>query len=129
MKKLTTLTTISIILFLFHSSKLTAQNLTYCAAKGSFPWEQWIERVAISGGNFGNASGKNGYADFTSLIGATINRRTGNLITISPKSSWNGDPRNANMFWRVWIDFNGDGDFTDVGETVISRKISITIFT
>ena len=125
MKKLTTLTTISIILFLFHSSNLTAQNLTYCAAKGSFPWEQWIERVSLSGGNFGNASGKNGYADFTSLIGATINRRTGNLITISPKSSWNGDPRNANMFWRVWIDFNGDGDFTDVGETVISRQVVI----
>ena len=104
---------------------LSAQLPQYCASKGTFPWEQWMERVSISSGNFSNASGKEGYGDFTSLTGASIKRNTGNLVTISPKSSWNGDLRNANMFWRVWVDFNGDGDFTDAGETVISRQVVI----
>ena len=125
MKKLTTLSTILVLFFFFYCSKLTAQNLPYCAARGTFPWEQWIERVSISGGNFGNTSGKDGYGNFIGLAGAMLNRNTGNLITISPQSSWNGDPRNANMYWRVWVDFNGDGDFTDAGETVISRQVVI----
>ncbi len=111
--------------FLIPFYTLFAQIPQYCASKGTFPWEQWMERVSISSGNFGNSSGKEGYGDFTSLAGATLKRNTGNLITISPKSSWNGDPRNANMFWRVWVDFNGDGDFTDAGETVISRQVVI----
>jgi hypothetical protein len=34
-------------------------------------------------------------------------------VTLSPK-----DSKNRN-FWRIWIDFNGDGDFTDSDETVL----------
>ena len=112
-------------IFLIHFYTSSAQTSPYCASKGSYPWEQWMERVSVSGGNFGNNSGKEGYGNFTSLTGATLQRHTGNLVTISPQSSWNGDPRNANMFWRVWVDFNGDGDFTDAGETVISRQVVI----
>jgi hypothetical protein len=105
------------------SVKLIAQAPQYCASKGTFPWEQWIERVSMSSDNFSNPSGKEGYGNFTNLTGASLKRSVGNLITISPKSSWNGDPRNANMFWRVWVDLNADGDFTDAGEMVISRQV------
>jgi hypothetical protein len=105
------------------SIKLLAQAPQYCASKGTLPWEQWIERVSMSSGNFSNPSGKEGYGNFTNLTGASLKRSVGNLITISPKSSWNGDPRNANMFWRVWVDLNADGDFTDAGEMVISRQV------
>jgi GEVED domain/Secretion system C-terminal sorting domain/CARDB/Domain of unknown function DUF11 len=117
--------TISALFTLFFSLKLLAQTPQYCASKGVSPWEQWIERVSISSNNFGNSSGKEGYGNFTNLTGASLKRGIGNLITISPKSSWNGDPRNANMFWRAWVDFNADGDFTDEGEMVISRQVVI----
>lgn len=102
-----------------------AQSSQYCMSKSNFPWEQWLERVAISGNNFGNTSGKEGYADFTTLTGAILTHNTGNWVTISPQSSWNDDPHNTNMFWRVWVDFNADGDFTDNGEQVISRQVVI----
>ncbi len=117
--------TISALFTLLLSLKLLAQTPQYCASKGVSPWEQWIERVSISSGNFGNSSGKEGYGNFTNLAGATLKRGIGNLITISPKSSWNGDPRNANMFWRAWVDFNADGDFTDKGEMAINRQVVI----
>jgi GEVED domain/Secretion system C-terminal sorting domain len=51
------------------------------------------------------------------------------LIGIDPKSSWGGDPRNANMYWRAWIDLNNDNDFDDAGEMVISRQVVIYIGT
>ena len=50
----------------------------------------------------------------------------GGLISIEPHSSWNGDPRNSNMFWRVWIDLNHDNDFDDAGEMVGSRQVGIS---
>jgi hypothetical protein len=108
------------------SIKLMAQTPQYCASKGTFPWEQWIERVSISSGNFSNPSGKDGYGNFTNFMGATLKRNAGNLVTISPKSSWNGDPRNANMYWRVWVDLNGDKDFEDAGEMLINRKVTVS---
>lgn len=108
------------------SVKLMAQAPQYCASKSTFPWEQWIERVSMSGGNFSNPSGKEGYGNFTNFMGASLKRNVGNLITISPKSSWNGDPRNTNMYWRVWVDFNGDKDFDDAGEMLINRKVTIS---
>jgi GEVED domain len=108
------------------SIKLMAQAPQYCASKSTFPWEQWIERVSISNGNFSNPSGKDGYGNFTNFMGATLKRNAGNLVTISPKSSWNGDPRNANMYWRVWVDLNGDKDFEDAGEMLINRKVTIS---
>jgi GEVED domain/Secretion system C-terminal sorting domain/CARDB len=117
--------TISALFTLLFSLKILAQTPQYCASKGVSPWEQWIERVSISSNNFGNSSVKEGYGNFTNLTGASLKRGIGNLITISPKSSWNGDPRNANMFWRAWVDFNADGDFTDEGEMAISRQVVI----
>jgi hypothetical protein len=108
------------------SIKLVGQAPPYCTAKGLFPWEQWIERVSISTGNFSNASGKEGYGNFTNFMGAALRRNAGNLITISPKSSWNGDPRNAQMYWRVWVDLNADNDFEDAGEMLVNRRVTVS---
>lgn len=128
MKKMTTWIPLSICLFLATFS----QAQTYCTAKGTFPWEQWNTVVAVAN-RLGSLSypttGKDGYGNFTAAAPAKIILGDANDMLISPKSSWGNDPRNANMFWRVWIDFNGDGDFTDNGEQVISRQIVIFLGT
>ena len=98
----------------------------YCPSKGIAPWEIWNAQFSIVNPFFFNISGKEGYGNFTALTGAALTRGETNLITISPEASWPGDPRNANLFWRVWIDYNDDGDFTDAGEQAINQNVVFT---
>ena len=115
---------LSVCILFFNISLVQAQ--TYCTSNANLPWEQWNERVSIADGYVSSSfptPTKQGYGDYTNLTPAKILKSNGNLITISPTSSWSGDPRNANMFWRVWVDFNGDGVFTSSDEQVISRQI------
>ena len=101
-------------------------STSYCAAKGIAPWEIWNAQFSIANPFFSKVSGKEGYGNFTALTGATLARGQTNLINISPEASWAGDPRNAALFWRVWIDLNADGDFTDAGEQVINQNVVFT---
>ena len=101
---------------------------SYCASKGTKPWEQWIEHVSVATNFISTsfpATGKEGYGDFTNVTPATMYRGLGGLITLTPQSSWGGDPNNTNMYWRVWIDYNNNNDFNDPSELLVSRKINI----
>lgn len=93
----------------------------YCDASSDRPWQEWIARVAL--GSISNSSGKCGpggcgYSDYTNLS-ATIAAGSGPGITLVPGLSYNG--YRPNLYWRVWIDLNQDGDFTDAGERVLQR--------
>lgn len=91
---------------------------TYCSAASMEPWQEYITNVAFQ--EINNASGKCdtdcGYGDFTNLT-ANISAGESYGITLTPGLSWPG--QDANLFWRVWIDLNGDGDFTDANEKVL----------
>ena len=71
----------------------------------------WIDEIQF--GNYVNHSGNNwGYADFTSTC-----------TNVWPGSSYNlkldpGFNQNTTAFWKIYIDFNMDGDFFDAGEFV-----------
>ena len=82
----------------------------YCASKGEFPWEDWIGNVKI--GNIERSSGKNQYTDNTNQAPFVIIPNTSIQLTTS--YSW----LTYDEYWRVWIDLNKDGDFTDAGEQV-----------
>ena len=67
-------------------------------------------------GTYTNNSGDNGgYLD-----------NTANPVTVESGQSYSftGTPgfsnRSRREFWRAWIDFNFDGDFTDAGEEVFA---------
>lgn len=91
----------------------------YCEATSSQPWVEWIANVNLA--NLDNASSKChngcGYSDFTNLS-ANVSKSSSYPLQLTPGLSWSG--YNPNLFWRVWIDYNQDGDFTDAGETVFS---------
>lgn len=91
-----------------------ANTITYCASRGNNTADEWIQRVQI--GTINNNSGNNGgYADFTGLT-TNLVRGTSNTIVITP--GWAGTKyREA---YRVWIDYNRDGDFLDSGEQVVN---------
>ena len=85
----------------------------YCEAKGKSPWQEWISNVSF--GTIDHTSSKDGYGDFTDQS-TTINRGASYAISISPNFSWTQWDEHIN----VWIDFNQNGSFEDVGEQVLS---------
>jgi len=94
------------------------QTGTYCTSSSMEPWSEYITNVAFQ--EINNASGKCdtecGYGDFTNLT-ANISAGESYGITLTPGISWAG--QDADLYWRVWIDLNGDGDFTDANEKVL----------
>jgi hypothetical protein len=87
----------------------------YCPSSGESTAYEWIDNVEVNG--MDNQSGDNGgYADFTNI---TFQGSTGyNDITLTPGFAGN----NYREYWRIWIDFNADGDFDDAGELVFQRN-------
>lgn len=94
---------------------------TYCASQGASTVHEWIQGVQI--GSMTNESGPNGgYADFT---GMTISAVAGGALqfALTPGFYNNFDGEH----WRIWIDFNRDGDFSDPGEQIFSSNQSNTV--
>jgi len=93
-----------------------ANTVTYCASQGNSTADEYINRVQL--GTINNLSGNNGgYGNFTS-ISTNLVRGTSNTITITP--AWTGSVYSE--AYRVWIDWNRDGDFADSGEQVFNRN-------
>ncbi len=81
----------------------------YCEAAGVSPWQQHISNVSFN--TLNHDSGKEGYADFTDENTA-VTSGSSYTISVTPKFSYT----HWDEYIRVWIDYNGDFDFTDAGE-------------
>ncbi len=89
----------------------SAGGITYCTTKGSTTYE-YINKVVM--GSINNTSGNNsGYGDYTGL---STNLAAGSAATITLTPGFTGT--SYSEYWRVFIDFNHDGDFTDAGESL-----------
>ncbi len=103
-------TTILLLCFVF-TQNIQAQ---YCAASGSNTSDEWIQSVSIGG--FNHTSGNNnGYENLTNQ---TINLSAGNNYNVALTPGYSGTQYDE--YWRIWIDLNDDGDFSDSGELVYS---------
>lgn len=101
------------------SFSTTSTGPTYCASKGNSTADEWIQKVVL--GSINNTSGNNaGYANYTSLS-TNLVRSTANTITITP--GWTSTK--FKEAYRVWIDYNQDGDFVDAGEQVFTKNASM----
>ncbi|MFA8300123.1 MAG: C25 family cysteine peptidase [Hyphomicrobiales bacterium] len=86
-------------------------TINYCTVSGNSQTYEWIAGVKV--GSFNNTSAKDGYGDFTSKM---INVTAGNnAVTLTPGYSGS----TYKEYWKIWIDYNKDGDFTDAGEEVL----------
>ncbi len=128
MQRFLQLSAVVLTLFLMPLNRSLGQ--TYCASNGTAPWEQWIGDVRLTDNQsngapviFQNASQKEGYGNFTSQI---VPLRTGQpySVVLSPAFSWQGDPRNQNFTWQVWIDYNQNNIFESI-ERVINAPVSV----
>ena len=85
---------------------------TYCESKGNNSSFEWIAGVQI--GSFSNTSANDGgYEDRTSTT-VTLAQESANAVMLTPGFSSSA----YNEYWKIWIDFNKDGDFEDTGELV-----------
>jgi hypothetical protein len=100
-------------------------DLNYCNAAGGDASYEWISSVVFN--DLSSSSGDDGgYADYTSR---STNLFRGQAYPLSLQLST--DPSTtANWRWKVWIDYNQDGDFNDTLELVYSAgPISTQTFT
>ncbi len=95
---------------LFLTGQAIAQS--YCASSSSFPWEDWIASVRINGQE--KSSGKSAYSDFSSSTNFNLPVGTTPVKLTAGFSYFN-----YNEYWRIWADFNHDGDFADAGEMLL----------
>ncbi len=92
-----------------------------CASNATNTNYEYIQRVSI--GSINNNSGDNdGYQDYTAQS-TDLTSGEDYDITLVP-----GFVNNAyNEFWKVMIDFNGDGDFDDADEVLFNGSSNTTI--
>lgn len=117
----------AIVLFVLmgSTSRLSAQ--TYCSPSGAgSTWS--ILSVSTTGGttnisNLASGYSTNGYGDFTTM---TVSVAAGNSFTMTAVA---GALASFTYKWAVWIDYNSDGDFDDLGETAYSYLLSTGINT
>jgi chitodextrinase len=84
---------------------------SYCTSQGNNSTYEWIASVTI--GTYTNTSGAASYTDYTSEVisleaGSSVN------LTLTPGFS----SSTYNEYWKIWIDYNADGDFDDNNELV-----------
>ncbi|WP_326983466.1 zinc-dependent metalloprotease family protein [Chryseobacterium sp. MYb264] len=94
---------------------LAGSTVSYCSATSTNTADERIGNVTF--GSINNTStGTAGYENFTSL---STNVTRGSSYTISVTPVWTSTKYNE--AYAVYIDYNGDGDFTDSGELAWTR--------
>jgi hypothetical protein len=95
----------------------------YCAAAGSNTQFEWISNVKFNTIN-NSSTGGGGYSNFTS-ISTLVNKGTAYTLTLTPSFASTTYPE----YFRVYVDYNGDLDFADVGELVYTSPATSTAVT
>ncbi|WP_157491163.1 GEVED domain-containing protein [Flammeovirga sp. SJP92] len=86
----------------------------YCIPEGNTP-DEWIEKIEI--GNWTSHSGDNeGYKYFTE--DSTLTLSYGEQIPFLLTPGYTSEHYSEG--WKVWIDFNDNGNFYDEGEEIVS---------
>ena len=92
-------------------NSFTTYTVPYCTSSGNSNFE-WIQSFSLA--DLNNNSGNNGgYQDFTALT-ANVIAGESYSIALNPGFSTNSYPE----YWKVWVDFNRNGSFDDVGELI-----------
>ncbi|HHH53050.1 MAG TPA: T9SS type A sorting domain-containing protein [Bacteroidetes bacterium] len=87
------------------------KNTVYCSSSASNNKLEWITGVVI--GPFSNISNGTAYSDFSDLE-IRLFPGTESEVVLTPGYSGSSEKE----FWRIWIDFNNDGNFDEVNELV-----------
>ena len=95
-------------------------TVTYCASKGTSVAYEWIDYVKL-GTIARTSSADGGYYNGTA---SSTSVAAGSSQTISFSAGFASTAYTE--YWKVFIDYNQDGDFADAGETVVSGSSAST---
>jgi PKD repeat protein len=95
-------------------------SVTYCTANSTNTNYEWISRVQI--GTINNSSSKSYYTDYTSI---STNATRGSSVSVSLTPGFASS--SYTEYWKVWVDYNKDGDFADSGEEVFAKTGSSSV--
>ena len=120
---------IIIILFLFNINLYSQSPL--CASRPTSFCCEYVSNVTINGKSFQGSTGfaatsggsPAGYYDYTYTKDTVPRIKAGQSISISYTGVTNG---NYMEYFKLWIDFNGNGVLTDAGELVHSSNYAWT---
>lgn len=101
----------------FSNVEVVDNRPAYCDAKGLDSSSEWIERIKVQNDN--NISGNNnGYKNFSDVVfSLSIGDET--PVVLVPGFS----AASIYQHWKVFIDFNNDGDFSGTEETVFETSL------
>lgn len=110
-----------LLFFVFISSIISAQSPLCPSTATSFCCE-YVASITINGQTYQGNTGFNGpgYYDYTGTPVPTL--QAGQDIQISYTARTNGNYR---QFFKLWIDFNGNGNLNDAGELVFDENETI----
>jgi len=94
--------------------------IDYCSASGGSQSYEWVAGVHVA--DLNHTSSAAGYSDFTSY---TANLTAGSSASVSLTPGFASS--SYTEYWRIWIDYNVDGDFADSGEQVFSGSGSSVV--
>jgi hypothetical protein len=88
---------------------------TYCDSYADDQSFEWIAGVHVMGSYINNTSGPSSYSNFTH-ISACLYKNEYVSVLLTP--GFGRDPYKE--YWKIWVDYNHDDDFSDPGEEVFS---------
>jgi PKD repeat protein len=99
---------------------ITVSEIPYCDSAGGSQAYEYIAGVAVA--DLNNSSGASGYTDFTYL---TAHLTQGNSASVSLTPGFVSS--SYTEWWKIWVDYNGDHDFSDTGEEVFAGSGSSVV--
>ena len=92
----------------------------YCDSEGENPTDEWIAGVEV--GDLSNTSGSTNYSDFTNQV---LELSPGETYPVTITPAFDGGPWTEHF--KIWIDYNRDGDFEDAGEEAFYDAAQSTV--
>lgn len=85
-----------------------------CTSSGQSQAQEYLSQLWIQGGAINNSGSNNGYGDFTNVVLPFTRDQNvqGYLSGLVPYPEYE--------YYKIWIDYNHNNDFTDAGEEVVS---------
>lgn len=90
----------------------------YCNAKAVHSDDEWVISVQIGSWKYESGAGGDGYQDFTASQPNVLQLEAQSVNNVTIVPGFNGF--SYKEYFRIYIDFNLDGDFSDSGELAFS---------
>lgn len=95
---------------------VTTSSILYCASNGTNTTKEWIDLIQLNSINRISTAEPNGYSN----TGLNTSLTRGMNYTITFSAGFSAAVIKEN--WKIFIDYNADGDFSDASENIVNTS-------